>query len=185
MRCFLPAIAVALTGCGQPQAADEPVDSEPVLTASPDSTGALWTTAANGLAIQFGKTPLAPYVSLACHLSSKQPPQLTVIRHASSEPGAKALFAVLGNGIAARFKVDATLAKGEGWRWEETLPADAGQFDVFTGPRDIEATLPGAGMIRFPASGLPGEFVGWCRRGGKALPSPDIKETQPPQTRSP
>lgn len=170
-----------LTACGRPQAADELVDREQaLLTPSPDTTGATWTTAANGLAIQFGKTPAAPYVSLACHLSAKHSPQLTVIRHAPSEPGAKALFAVLGNGIAARIKVDATLAEGDGWRWEETLPASAGEFDVFTGPRDIEATLPGAGTILFPPSALPREFVGWCRRGGKALPTPD-EVSAPPQ----
>jgi hypothetical protein len=186
VKAIAPLALLVLAACGRPDAAEDGAASnEPILTPSPDTTGAVWTTSANGLAIQFGQNPAAPYVSLACHLSTKQQPQLTIIRHAPSEPGAKALFAVLGNGIAARFKVDAALAGREGWRWEATLPASAGEFDVFTGPREIEATLPGAGMIKFPASGLPGEFVDWCRRGGKALPVPESETPQPPQTRSP
>jgi hypothetical protein len=170
-----------LAGCGRPQGADTPVEADEVLlTPSPDSKGAAWRIAANGLGIHFGKNPAAPYVSLGCKLSSSQPPQLSVIRHASSDPGAKALFAVLGNGIAARFKVDAVMAKGEGWRWEETLPASAGQFDVFSGPREIEATLPGAGMIVFPPSNLPREFIDWCRRNGEDLPAPETELSPPP-----
>lgn len=185
-RAAAIALTLLLSACDRaPAPSPEAATSgEPILTPSPDSTGATWTTAANGLAIQFGQNPAAPYVSLACHLPAERPPQLTVIRHALSEPGAKALFAVLGNGIAARFKVDAVLAKREGWRWEAKLPASAGEFDVFTGPREIEATLPGAGRIAFPASNLPREFVGWCRRGGKALPLPDGEKTPPLQTRS-
>ena len=170
---------LALAACGRPQgeaaAADDFIDPEQmILTALPNSTGARWTIWANGLGIGFGKDAAAPYISLTCRLKSGQQPRLTVIRHATSEPEAKALFAVLGNGIAARFKVDAVLADGEGWRWEATLQASAGEFDVFTGPREIEATLPGAGTILFPPSNLPREFIAWCRRNGEefSLPAP-------------
>jgi hypothetical protein len=36
---------------------------------------------------------------------------------------------------------------------------------VFTGRRDLEATLPGAGTLLIAGSGIPGEFVRWCRAG--------------------
>jgi len=143
-----------------------------VLTPSPDIEGAKWSITEDELGIQFGKDSTTPILSLECEPSDEHEPLMTVIRHAKSEPGAKALFAVIGNGIAARMKLDAVLADG-GWRWEGTLPAKAGEFDVFTGPRAIEATLPGAGTVKLPAAKLPREFVGWCRRNGEDLPSPE------------
>jgi len=73
---------------------------------------------------------------------------------------------VIGNGMISRFKVDATLTDRE-WRWEGALPAADSQLDVFTGPREIEATLPGGGSLLIEGSRIPGEFVSWCRAGGK------------------
>ncbi len=139
------------------------------IAPSPDTTGATWRIAADGKGIDFGKPKQSPLLSLACQISAKAAPQLAVIRHAQSEPGAKALFAVLGNGMTARLKLDAKLAP-EGWRWVGTYPADAPELDVFTGQHDIEATLPGAGTLRIAGADLPREFLGWCRRGGAQAP---------------
>jgi hypothetical protein len=73
---------------------------------------------------------------------------------------------VLGNGVNARLKVDAKLSDNE-WRWEGSYPADAALLDVFTGPRNITATLPGGGMLEIAGSDLPQQFVTWCRNDGK------------------
>lgn len=173
----LTAALLLLAACGRPEGEAAPAAAEgqqpdaPRLVASPESEGAKWSVSADGLGIHFGREPDKPYLTLACTVSPEQPPRLTVIRHARSDPGATALFAVLGNGIAARFRADAVLAREEGWRWEATLPAAAGEFDVFTGPRAIEATLPGAGMLHLPPGGLPREFVSWCRRNGANTPA--------------
>lgn len=166
--------AILLTACDQPQVervelgAAESV-SEFALTPSPDSEGAIWRIAGDGKGLAFGQEGAPPFLSITCQLAEDTPPQLSIIRHAQSGLGAKALFAVLGNGIISRLKVDAALAD-EGWRWEGHYPADAPDWDVFTGPRDIEATLPGAGTLKLAGSGLPREFITWCRRNGDPVP---------------
>lgn len=145
----------------------------------PNSLGARWHIAADGKAIELARPTDEPLLTLRCKIAANTAPQLTVIRHAGSEPGAKALFAVIGNGIISRIKLDATLAE-KGWRWEGTYRADAAALDAFTGPRDIEATLPGAGTLRIDGSTLPREFIGWCRRNGETLPGSEAVSSPSP-----
>jgi hypothetical protein len=163
-----------LAGCGE--GADAPVQpqrisldearakvAEPLL--SPDTEDAAWTVTDNGQAIDFGRAGGEPFLTLACDVRAA-PTTLTIIRHVEARPGQKALFPVLGNGMVSRFKVDAALDEGE-WRWEGVLPASDPQFDVFTGPLELEATLPGGGTLLIEGSRIPGEFVNWCRAGGR------------------
>ncbi len=133
---------------------------------SPDTEGASWTTSATGQAIDFGKPGGKPFVSLACSVKAGEP-RITVIRHAPARPGEKALFPVIGNRIISRFEVDAALADNE-WRWQGTLPADDPLLEVFEGPGRLEATLPGGGTVKIGGSGVPGQFLAWCRAGGNA-----------------
>ncbi len=137
--------------------------AEPLL--SPDTEGARWTVTENGQAIEFGRSDTEPFLTLACNLR-EAPATITIVRHVAARPGQKALFPVLGNGHAARFKVDAALDEGE-WRWEGVFRAIDPQFDVFTGPLELEATLPGGGTLLIEGSRIPGEFVNWCRAGGR------------------
>lgn len=132
---------------------------------SPDTDEAGWHVTPNGQAIGFGNEGAPPFLTLACRITDN-PPQLSIVRHAPARPGQKALFPVLGNGTIARFKVDATLADNE-WRWEGAVSADDPLLEVFTGARDIEATLPGAGTLLIEGSRIPGEFINWCRAGGE------------------
>ncbi|WP_336978337.1 hypothetical protein [Altererythrobacter fulvus] len=178
----LPPLSLIVTACDRPPV--QRIDLEETQSAAslalnpaPDSEGAAWHVSADGKGIDFGQEKLPPLLTLHCVLAKDTPPQLAVIRHAQSQPGAKALFAVLGNGITARLKLDATLSKTDGWRWEGLYPADAVELDVFTGQRNIEATLPGAGTLKIAGSPLPREFLGWCRRGGLAEPQ---KISSPP-----
>ena len=164
----------AVAGCrGEP---DEPTQAqrislddargkaaEPVI--SPDTRGAIWTVTDDARAIKFGHPDVAPLLTLACNLRNT-PATLTLVRHTLSRPGQKALLPVIGNGTISRFKVDAALADGE-WRWEGRFPATDPQLDVFTGPRELEATMPGGGTLRIGGSRIPGEFVNWCRAGGR------------------
>lgn len=167
-------LPLSLAACG-PQAQVERIDlsdvSEaigPALSPSPDSEGASWRLAPGGLAIQFAEAPQAPYLTLKCSLSKDLQPAIDVIRHAAADPGAKALFAIMGGTTTARLKVDAKQSKA-GWRWEGTYPADASELDAFAATTGFEATLPGAGMLKAAGSPLTGEFIRWCREGGKAL----------------
>ena len=133
--------------------------------ASPDTKDAAWSVTRDAQAIDFARPGAAPLLSLACDLR-KTPAQLRIVRHVVARPGEKALLPVIGNGTISRFKVDATLAAGE-WRWEGALPANDPSLDVFTGPRELEATLPGGGTLLIPGSRIPGEFINWCRAGGR------------------
>ena len=133
--------------------------------ASPDTKDAAWSVTRDAQAIDFARPGADPLLSLACDLR-KTPAQLRIVRHVIARPGEKALLPVIGNGTISRFKVDATLAAGE-WRWEGALPANDPSLDVFTGPRELEATLPGGGSLLIGGSRIPGEFVNWCRAGGR------------------
>ena len=133
--------------------------------ASPDTAGAAWSVTKDAQAIDFGRPGADPLLTLACDLR-KTPAQLRIVRHVVARPGEKALLPVIGNGTISRFKVDAALASGE-WRWEGALPASDPSLDVFTGPRELEATLPGGGTLLIAGSRIPGEFVNWCRAGGR------------------
>ena len=148
--------------------------AEPLV--SPDTKGAKWAVAPNGQSIDFGRPDSAPWLTLACDLRAA-PATITVIRHLEARPGQKALFPVLGNGTISRFKVDAALHDGE-WRWEGAFPASDPQFDVFTGPRELEATLPGGGTLLIEGSRIPGEFVNWCRAGGRVQRAEAAEEAE-------
>lgn len=132
---------------------------------SPDTSAASWSVAANGQAIRFGNEDEPPLLTLACVLDA-EPPEMVIIRHARALPGQEALFPVLGNGMTSRFMVDARLSESE-WHWEARLPASDPQLDVFAGPRDLVATLPGRGTLEIAGSRIPGEFLEWCRVGGE------------------
>lgn len=172
---LLFALALALTACGQPSAT--PADAERIPIAqgtarahdplpSPDTTSASWFVDANGRTLHFGNRNEKPFLSLDC-LISDGPAQLAIIRHAAALPGQEALFPVYGNGVRSRFLADATLRNGE-WRWEAVQRADDPQLDVFLGPRELIATLPGKGTLEIGKSRMPGQFVEWCRSGGRA-----------------
>jgi hypothetical protein len=141
--------------------------------ASPDTRDAAWTVRPNGQAIDFGKGGGPPLLSLECRLRQER---IAVVRHAPARPGQEALFPVIGNGLVSRFKVDATLADRE-WRWEGLLPVADAQLDVFVGQADLQATLPGGGMLAIAGSRIPGEFVTWCRSGGE-LPRVEADEPE-------
>ena len=171
----LPLIVATLLSLVACDRAEEPVDPQRIsLDAargeareplpSPDTDDARWTVAPDGQAVAFGNAGERPFLSLACRVKD-DPPTIRVIRHAEARPGEKALFPVIGNGTISRFKADAALEDDE-WRWQAVVPADDALLEVFTGAREIEATLPGAGSLIISGSRVPGEFIAWCRRGG-------------------
>lgn len=143
---------------------------------SPDTSEAGWTVSDDGQAIRFGEMGEAPFLTLACDVDA-EPPEFVIIRHARAYPGQSALFPVLGNGISSRFLADAKLADGE-WHWEARLPADDPQLEVFSGTRDLIATLPGRGTLEIGGGRITGEFLEWCRAGGM----PDPVESETPET---
>ena len=146
--------------------------AEPLL--SPDTKAAAWAVTRNDQAIAFGQPGARPFLSLVCDLR-EAPATLTIVRHVAVRPGQKALFPVIGNGRISRFKVDAALAEDE-WRWEGVLPASDPQLDVFAGAGELQATLPGGGTLLIEGSRIPGEFVTWCRAGGRVLRAEEAED---------
>ena len=192
MRAAFLVTCLLLAACGN--GADAPVQAqrisledarakvaEPLL--SPDTKGASWKVAANGQSIDFGREGAEPWLTLACDVR-QAPATLTIIRHAPTRPGLKALFPVLGNGMISRFEVDAALHDGE-WRWEGAMPATDPMLEVFTGPRELQATLPGAGSLMIDGSRIPGEFVEWCRAGGRVLRAEQAEAAEPAEPAGP
>ena len=178
MHRLAPLLLLSLAACGgEADSGNEDVqrvsleDMQPrqaEADPSPDTSAASWRVAPDGQAIMFGNAGEPPLLTLACEVDA-DPPALLVIRHARALPGQKALFPVMGNGSTSRFLVDAVLANNE-WHWQARLPADDPQLEVFAGPRDIEATLPGRGMLEIAGSRYPGEFIEWCKVGGRPQP---------------
>ena len=171
-KFWIPVGMLALAACEQQEeraAATQrialPEVSQAVALPSPDTSNARWTVAEDGRAIQFRNEGEPPLLTLGCRLR-ENPPELRIVRHVTARPSEKALFPVLGNGTISRFKLDAELSEGE-WVWEGSVPTNDPQLDVFTGRRNIEATLPGGGTLKIAGSPLPGEFIDWCRAGGR------------------
>ncbi|WP_137679718.1 hypothetical protein [Aurantiacibacter suaedae] len=173
-------LALPLAACSQANGApsNEGIDlAEAVAAAprelvmeSPETQFATWTVAENGHAIHFANPGQPPLLSLDCRLNA-EPITMAIIRHAPAMPGQSALFAVMGNGHVSRLPAEPTLKDNE-WRWETSLPAKDGALDLFIGPGDMRATLPGKGAIAMQPSRIPGEFVEWCRAGGATVNAP-------------
>lgn len=136
-----------------------------VMEQSPDTSAGFWSVAESGHAIRFGNEGEPPLLTLDCKLGADEP-QLDIIRHAPASPGLTAIFPIIGNGVRSRFMADAVLAEDE-WRWEASVAAEDSRLDVFTGTRQVLATLPGRGMLDIHGSRIPGEFITWCRAGGQ------------------
>ena len=153
-------------------------DSSPaheIVLESPETEFAFWTVAENGHAVHFGNEGEPALLTLDCRLDA-EPAQMAIIRHAPALPGQGALFAVMGNGHISRLPADAVLKDGE-WRWESILYAADPQLDLFIGPGDMRATLPGRGALAMAPSRIPGEFVEWCRAGGRTIDAPVVRES--------
>lgn len=179
---------VALAAC-RPPASDEYVERVPLdrargevrqPIASPDVEGAVWASAGADR-IVYGKPGQAPLFALAC-VRDGDPWTVRMTRFVAADPQAKALMALIGNGHMARLKVDANY-NGKAWLWEGAYaPADP-RLDVLTGPRAVEATVPGAGTLELNPSPRPGELIERCRR--LAAPAATLDAQQPEEAPPP
>lgn len=168
---------LALTACGQQHGdaveriAFDSINASPSQPLpSPDTTGAEWQPLDGARSIRFGKPGEAPMLTIACELNGNQPADIHIVRNARADPGAKALFALLGSSHNSRLNINARL-NGSDWRWESLLPATDPLLDVFTEGGAVEATIPGAGTLKLAASDQPGRLLTWCRRASSVSAS--------------
>jgi hypothetical protein len=180
---------ILLAACQPPQrdeAAVERIDLDaaierapPVNGGLPDAAGAAWELALDNRSLRFANPAGEPLLSLACELPSGGDPRILIVQHAPAPPGAKALFAIVGNGMVARIAMDARNG-GSAWRWEGRLSAATPKLDVLTGDREVAATMPGGGEIALGASDLPRRLIEWCRNRGAPPPSPAASPSPSP-----
>lgn len=175
---YAACLALAVVAACRPPASDDYVERvafdeareeprEPL--ASPESQGAIWASLGPDRLV-YGQPGKTPYLALACNTDAGQP-TFEVTRFAATDPRAKALMALIGNGHISRLEVDAAW-NGTAWIWQGAYPPEDPRLEVFTGPRAVEATIPGAGTLKLNPSPRPGELVERCRRLGAPQEDP-------------
>ncbi len=181
-------VLVALAACRPPAsdryveriALDDARSGPQVLMNSPDTAGAIWATSRGPDRIVFGHPGKPPLLAIEC---AKSGAMLKITRFAPTDPNAKAIMALIGNGHVERLKIDALEQDGKrGWLWQGRYdPADP-RLDALTGARKLELTIPGAGTLALPGGPRPGELIERCRRLGspEATAQPSAAETDPP-----
>ncbi|MFM6930901.1 MAG: hypothetical protein ACKOUT_01500 [Novosphingobium sp.] len=131
----------------------------------PEST--VWTALGNGAAA-FGVPGQTALLTVACEKRGTPDAVLRFTRITRAEEGAKALFAIEGNGHVARVRLDVVKA-GEPGEWQGTVSAFDERIEAIRGSYGVAATLPGGGTLRWGGSGVPGAVLTDCR-GGLTLP---------------
>lgn len=117
--------------------------------------------------VSFGLPGQQPLLTIACDHDAAGLSIVRILRTTRAEEGAKALFALIGNGRIARLALDAR-QPGEVGQWEGVVPAADPRLDVLKGGNRIEATLPGGGTLQLPASREPGRLLAACRASDSA-----------------
>ena len=145
--------------------ADAPQAEPPRASAplpSPETEGALWTVSAqNSGRIIYGVPGSPALIALTC-LAESAPPRVQISRFSPADQGAGALLALVGNGHIGRIEVDATEVEGKSIWQGDVLAADT-RLEPLAGPRQLTATIPGAGMVTLNPSPLPMELISTCR----------------------
>lgn len=186
MRLILAALGLTLVAGCQPPATDDYVervaldDASPPASKplpSPDTEGAIWAPAATQSRLLYGIPGKTPFLAMQCD-GSGEVPLLQFTRFSIADRNAQAMMALVGNSHVERLPVDATY-NGRAWLWQGSVPAREPDMDVFTGPRAVEATIPGAGTLVLNPSPLTRDLVNACRAMGEPpVPEPE-QEPEP------
>ncbi|MEP2734686.1 MAG: hypothetical protein ABJP34_00185 [Erythrobacter sp.] len=186
---FLPLILPLLTlAACKPPATDEATtgrtfgtgpDAPPAPLDSPDSEGAFWANSedanmSKGGRIIYGQGGKAPLMAMQC-LGKGMAAQLQITRLSPADEGGKAFFALVGNSHVLRVPVDATEVTG-GFVWQGQIFADHPEMAALTGPAEITATLPGAGMVTLNPSERMKALVSECVARTTPEPALDVLE---------
>lgn len=106
---------------------------------------------------------------------------LSITRLAEADENAEAMLAMVGNGHIGRIPVDAT-ETGDRYVWRgEAMAADT-VWEPLNGPRELIATVPGAGTVALNPDPLPGELIEACRSGTDFAPTVDSSKADGSET---
>ncbi len=129
---------------------------------SPDVQGAVWKPSPKvANRIIYGIPGQPAIMTMSC-LDEAGLPRVRITRMSPADEGAGALFALVGNGSIGRLPVDAVEVSGKLIWQGEVLAADSA-LEPLAGPRQLTATLPGAGMVTLNPSDLPMTLLEDCR----------------------
>ncbi len=155
-------------GLGRGSSAPEP-NYATVPLPSPESDGAVWAQSNAAGRIIYGIPGKSALMALEC-LDDQR---LRVTRLSPADEGAGVMLALVGNGAIGRIPLDAA-AHGTRFVWQGEAALDAFELEPFAGPRQITATVPGAGMITLNPSPVPLQFLEACRAASpQPQPKPD------------
>lgn len=168
--------ALLLAGCKPP-----PSDSDMARAAttislrtpsapmdSPDTATALWMPSQSTPdRIIYGNPGEPVLLALECARRDQAAPVIRISRYAPADKDAGALLALIGNGAIGRLEVDAT-ETGKRRIWQGEAEADNIGWEPLNGPREITATVPGAGLVQLNPSPLPMQFLDECRNPAPA-----------------
>ncbi|MFM5929564.1 MAG: hypothetical protein ACKOPQ_01510 [Novosphingobium sp.] len=173
-RCLTLLSALSLAACSSGDSDETPESPKrlvipsqpaPMREAPKQPEGAVWSAAADGSAA-FGAPGLGPLLTIACERRGTLDARLVFHRYTRADEGAKALFAIEGNGHVARIPLDAVKA-GEPGEWRGAVSAFDEAVEAIKGGYGVAATLPGGGTLRWPGTPVPGRVLDDCRGGLK------------------
>ena len=145
--------------------------SEPLP--SPDVEGAIWAGSATPGRVVYGVPGSPALMAMQCIEDSDDPDASSVViaRISPADEGAGALMALIGNGDIGRVEMDATETE-QGIIWQGEFLASDTRLNALSGPREVTATLPGAGMVTLNPSQVPMRLLAECR--GEFVPPPEV-----------
>lgn len=133
---------------------------------SPDTQGAVWALSAKQSDTIIYGIPGSPAImALACLDGGSDTgdlPRFRITRMSPADEGAGALLALVGNGHIGRVPVDAVEVAGA-TIWQGDVLAADNALEPLAGPRQLTATIPGAGMVTLNPSALPMKLLDDCR----------------------
>lgn len=171
-------VMLAIAACKPPPSDDATIgriftgkpDAPPAPLDSPNSEGGFWADSKTAGRIIYGQAGNAPLMAIQCVGDGKNA-QLQITRLSPADKGAQAFFALVGNNHVARIPVDAVEVPG-GHVWQALTSPDDPDLNALTGPKEVTATLPGAGMVTLYPSEKLKMAVNECRM--RVLPAPEI-----------
>lgn len=171
MRAFVTLCAVALVAACKPPPTDvdlgrELPEAEPSYASeplpSPDTKGAVWAVSAKDAdTLIYGVPGNQAVMAIAC-VGDSTPARIRITRMSPADEGAGAMLAMVGNGHIGRVPVDAVKVSGKLVWQGDTMAADS-DLEPLAGPRQLTATIPGAGMVTLNPSALPMQLLDDCR----------------------
>ena len=177
---ILLSLAVASCGKGDKAAQDGPI-RVPLAAAKaavqPDlPEGPLaWTHSSSARAAWFGPPNAPALLAVSCQGWEKRAARLVIVRYASADKGAEALFAIQGSKGILRLPVSAVKVGKQGYVWRGMLDAADPRAEVLLGT-GLKATVPGGGQLDLPPMGVAGAVVAECVG---AAPPPGTAQTLP------